>query len=424
MRRSTRVSVAALAVTAFALTACGRGGDAPGAGATAEAVATGDVSGTVTVWAMGTEGEALGDFAQAFTKENPDVTIDVTAIPWDAAHDKIATAIAADEVPDVSMIGTTWMGEFATSGGLDPTPPDLIDESTFFPGAWGSTEVGGTSYAVPWYVETRVLFVDTALAEQAGVSATPATWDDLMATSKGLQSAGAQWGITLQAGQTGAWQTFLPFAWQAGAEIMNADQTEFTFDSPEFVKALTYYQSFFTHGVAPKELPEGTLEPDFVAGQIGAFQSGPWHIGILNDTGGEGFVDSVTLAPLPKDEKQASFIGGSNLAVFKSSQNRDAAWKFVQWLSQPEVQADWYATTSDLPSVQSAWEQGDLADDTALAVFGEQMTTAQAPPSVPTWEQIANVIDTELEKVCKSGMDPQEAATAIQQQAEAIGTGL
>ena len=159
------------------------------------------------------------------------------------------------------MIGTTWMGEFAASGGLDPTPPDLIDESTFFEGAWGSTEVGGTSYAVPWYVETRVLYVDTALAEQAGVSPTPATWDDLMATSKGMQSAGAQWGITLQAGQTGAWQTFLPFAWQAGAEIMNADQTEFTFDSPEFVKALTYYQSFFTDGVAPKELPEGTWNP-------------------------------------------------------------------------------------------------------------------------------------------------------------------
>ena len=149
---------------------------------------------------MGTEGEKLGEFAQAFTEENPDVTIDVTAIPWDAAHDKIATAIAADEVPDVSMIGTTWMGEFATSGGLDPTPPDLIDESTFFEGAWGSTEVGGTSYAVPWYVETRVLYVDTALAEQAGVSPTPATWDDLMATSKGMQSAGAQWGINLQAG--------------------------------------------------------------------------------------------------------------------------------------------------------------------------------------------------------------------------------
>ncbi|WP_456844216.1 sugar ABC transporter substrate-binding protein [Cellulomonas sp. P5_C6] len=424
MRRSTRASVAALAITTFALTAaCGRSNDTAAQDTSAAPVATGDVSGTVSVWAMGTEGQALGEFAKAFTEENPDVTIDVTAIPWDAAHDKIATAIAADETPDVSMIGTTWMGEFASTGGLDATP-DVVDKSTFFPGAWGSTEVGGTSYGVPWYVETRVIYVDTALAEKAGVSPTPATWDDLMATSKGMQSAGAQWGINLQPGQTGAWQTFLPFAWQAGAEIMNSDNTTFTFDSPEFVKALTYYQSFFTDGVAPEELPDGTLEPDFVAGKIGAFSSGPWHIGILKDTGGEDFMNGVTLAPMPKDVKQASFIGGSNLAVFKNAKNRDAAWKFVQWLSQPDVQAKWYATTSDLPAVQSAWDQGDLASDANLAVFGEQMKTAMAPPSIPTWEQVANVIDTELEKVCKTGEDPAEAAKAIQQQAEAIGTGL
>ena len=56
-------------------------------------------------------------------------------------------------------------------------------------------------------------------------------------------------------------------------------------------------------------------------------------------------------------------------------------------------------------------------------MFGEQLKTAMAPPAIPTWEQIANVIDTELEKVCKSGMDPAEAAKAIQQQAEADRDG-
>ena len=100
MRRSTRVSVAALAVTHVRpdrLRSQRR--RRPARTTSAAPVATGDVSGTVTVWAMGTEGEKLGEFAKAFTEENPDVTIDVTAIPWDAAHDKIATAIAADEVP-------------------------------------------------------------------------------------------------------------------------------------------------------------------------------------------------------------------------------------------------------------------------------------------------------------------------------------
>ena len=79
MRRSTRVSVAALVVTSAPDRL--RPERHPSGRRHREAVATGDVSGTVTVWAMGTEGEALGEFAKAFTEENPDVTIDVTAIP-------------------------------------------------------------------------------------------------------------------------------------------------------------------------------------------------------------------------------------------------------------------------------------------------------------------------------------------------------
>src|SRR5665648_1293482 len=67
---------------------------------------------------MGTEGEALQAFVAAFVEENPDVEVNVTAVPWDAAHDKIATAIAGGQTPDVSMIGTTWMGEFAATGAL------------------------------------------------------------------------------------------------------------------------------------------------------------------------------------------------------------------------------------------------------------------------------------------------------------------
>ena len=50
----------------------------------------------------------------------------MTPVPWDGAHDKIATAIAGRQTPDVSLIGTTWMGEFAGGGGLDPVPTDLL----------------------------------------------------------------------------------------------------------------------------------------------------------------------------------------------------------------------------------------------------------------------------------------------------------
>ena len=65
------------------------------------------------------------------------------------------------------MVGTTWMGEFAGQDALDPTPAS-IDTSVFFPGAQKTTEVNGTTYGVPWYVETRVVFYRTDLAAKAG----------------------------------------------------------------------------------------------------------------------------------------------------------------------------------------------------------------------------------------------------------------
>ena len=98
----------------------------------------------------------------------------------------------------MSLIGTTWMGEFAEAGGLMPTPEDLVDEADFFPGPWGSTEVGGTSYGVPWYVETRVLYYRKDLAEKAGWSEAPQTWDDLKQfAERPADKAGAEYGISL-----------------------------------------------------------------------------------------------------------------------------------------------------------------------------------------------------------------------------------
>ena len=70
---------------------------------------------------------------------------------------------------------------------------------------------------------------------------------------------------------------------------------------------------------------------------------------------------------IPADKTSSSFVGGSNLVVFKNTQNRDSAWKFVQWLADPKVQVKWYQLSTDLPSVKSAWQDPALTADTKLA---------------------------------------------------------
>jgi multiple sugar transport system substrate-binding protein len=369
---------------------------------------------------MGTEGEKLAAFAADFMKENPDATVKVTPIPWDGAHDKIATAIAGGQTPDLSLIGTTWMGEFARTGGLDPLPTDLVKKDDFFAGAWDTAVVDGKAYGVPWYVETRLFYVNKDVAAKAGVTAPPKTWEELTAAVTAFkQKGGATWGVSLQPGGTGSWQTVMPFVWQNGGEVTSGDA--FSFDSPQVTEALGYYESFFDAGLAPKDLPQGALEPDFVKGSIGAFVSGPWHIGILKDQGGAGKYD---VWHMPGRKAATSFVGGGDLAVFKDAKNRDAAWKFVSWLSQPEVQVKWYQATSDLPAVKAGWDDPALTGDPMLTAFGEQLSDAKSPPAIGTWDQVAASFDAEVERLVKTDETAAEAAKAIQQKAASIGTGI
>src|SRR5215211_560564 len=126
-RAATAVAVALV----LGVSGCGRdeGGAGTGGEPAGKEVGSGKATGEITMWAMGAEGEKLTEIAKDFEKENPEAKVNVNSFPFNTAHDKIATAIAGRQTPDVSMIGTTWMGEFAKTGAFDPIPSGLIDKS-------------------------------------------------------------------------------------------------------------------------------------------------------------------------------------------------------------------------------------------------------------------------------------------------------
>ena len=421
--RTKRLQMTTVAVAAcMVLAACGRdeGGTSD---VEAEEVAEGEATGDITVWALGAEGEQLEEIAADFEAENPDASVKVTVIPFDTAHDKIATAIAGDQTPDVSQVGTTWLPEFASTGALDATPTDLIDPARFFEGSWATTDVDGTSFGAPWYTETRLIYYRKDLADRAGVTPSEGwSQEDLKAFAKAMQDeAGAKWGISLQPGGTGSWQTLMPFAWQRGAELVEGEQ--FTFNTSPMQEALDYYASFFNEKISPTDLAEGGLESGFINGDIGAFVSGPWHMGILADQGGAGFADKWAVAPMPQEEAGTSFTGGSDLVVFKDSENRDTAWKFVDFLTQDPQQQKLYELVGSLPAVQSSWEAGELASDPLLQAFGAQLQDAKSAPAVATWEQVAAPLDDAIEQVSLGASDSDKALTNAEQKANSIGLG-
>jgi multiple sugar transport system substrate-binding protein len=393
--------------------ACGGDDDEPAGDATA-----GKASGSITVWAPGVEGEKLPGLARDFEKANPGVKVKVTPIAIDQAHDKILTSIAGNQAPDVSWVGSTWMGEFAKTGALDEAPSS-IDQEQFFQGARDAVNVEDKVYGVPWHVETRVLFYRTDIAKKAGITKPPETWDELKETARAMkEKGGAKYGINLS---TNNWQEYLPFIWQNGGEVAEGDQ--YTLDSPEVVEATEFYQSFFEEGLAPPQTPQGfDVTPAFVRGTHPMFFSGPWHMGLVDEAGGKGFDKKWDIAKMPAKETGTSWVGGGELVVFKQSKNRETAWKFVEYLTQPEVQAKFYELSADLPANQQAWELPQLSEDPKVQVFGEQLEDAKTAPPFPKWEQFATELNAKLDQAFTSGQAPAEAVKGFQAAAEETGT--
>ena len=185
MRKTRWSAVAVIAAAAIVLTGCGRPSDSGGGAAEASTIGDAKAEGTLTMWAMGAEGEALPEFVKTFEEANPGVTVEVTPVPWDAAYSKFQTAIAGGNTPDLAMVGSTWMADFADA--FQTVPTDLKTDG-MFSGSVDGTMVGDRATGVPWYVDTRVLYYRTDLAAQAGWNAAPTSWDELKQMAADMQS--------------------------------------------------------------------------------------------------------------------------------------------------------------------------------------------------------------------------------------------
>lgn len=408
------LSRAAIATTAVALslgvTACSSGdGDQLGA----------DAKQTLTVWAMGEEGKRVAEIAKKFNDTHPDITVKVTPVGWDVAHQKLVSAAAAGELPDLAQLGSTWMGEFMDLGVLEPVDTKAFKADDFFPAAWKGSERDGQVYGVPWYVDTRVLYYRTDLAEQAEVTKAPETWTDQLALAEAFKKLDTtKWAFSHPAGGQGSWQNWAPYLFSAGGSILDKDGKP-ALNSPEAVTAFTEYAKFFDKGLA-KDTPAAPgydVIKDFGAGSVPMFASGPWMVQNITDQAPQ-IEGKWAAVPLPAGKQPASIIGGSNLVTFESSEHKAAAKEFTKFLTSPATQADWYEMSKSLPANKKAWGEPALKN-ADVAVFEEALNSAGEIPPLAKWEQIAHEIDVALEELAKGG-DPAALAEELQKKTEGL----
>ncbi len=363
------------------------------------------------VWAMGVEGEALGAFARRFEAAHPSEPMRVQALPWGAAHEKLLTAFAADDLPDIIALGNTWVAEFAALGALEPLNARLagspVQFGQVFGGARQSVTIHDEVLGVPWYVDTRLLFYRSDLLNEAGFSKVADNWVDwdvqLAALSSGKREG--RYSLLMPINE---YEPLVALCLQADTPILIDNTTRGGFQQKgvrdSFAYAASLYARNFAARVTHSEVTD--LYSAFARGDYAFYITGPWNLAEFARRLPAGLKNAWATAPLPGPRgRGASSAGGVSMCISRSSKQKDRAFRFLEYMATTSQQADFYKVTGDLPSDQTAWPVAGLMNDVRLHAFFEQLNLAKPVPQVPEWERIANEMVAALERVVRGLTD-------------------
>lgn len=329
--------------------------------------------------------------AEKFQEMYPYITVEI--IPTQSGsgtfRDAYIAAAQAGGGPDALMVDIIWTPQLAAAElalNLDEFASE--DISAFFPGPVETVMYNGSIYGIPWYTNALAMFYNKTAFQAAGLP-DPAggwTWDEFKTAATTL-TQGDMYGFGAMAGYGGTFEWF-PWLWQNGGEVLTADNSAAAFASPEGIEAAKFYLDLYNvDNVVPEAAKSwkswDELAVAFTSGTIAMYEVGDWGLAGV-DSKEPTFEWGV--APLPQNVKQASVVGGANWVINPNTKNSDAAYKWVQFISGPEVFTimDGYKRLA----ARSGGEQQIVKDDPRMQVFVDSLAYARARSAIPNWTTV------------------------------------
>ncbi|MET7596313.1 MULTISPECIES: sugar ABC transporter substrate-binding protein [unclassified Streptomyces] len=405
IRRNSRggyraaTAVALSAVLALTATACGD----DGSGAGGDKGDEGSGKGEITFWDNNTavRRDVWMEIIKDFEKKYPDIEVNYVGIPAESVQSKYDTAIQGGGLPDVGGVGAAMLAGIAAQNALEPLDSRLAEsplDGKLNEGMLDSVKVAGGQdklFTVPTSASNGVLYYRTDLFKAAGLDA-PTTWSKFYEAAAKLTDKGKnEFGYTIRGGAGSIAQALDAMYGQTGiTEFWDGDKT--TVDDPKNVAALEKYAALYK-----KATPSADVNNDFTkmvsqwdSGRIGMLShnlgSYQDHVKALGDDKFRGLPNPTT------DDGTRVQVSNpvDGLALFKSSKNKSAAWRFIEFAASHEANSKWNESAGAIPSnteaAGDAWIQ--KAEPTKLAaeaLNSGSTKIVQLPYYLPDWNTIS-----------------------------------
>ena len=432
MKRVHILGVAALFLAAVALgvvvAACG---SSP---TSSDSSASPGGSGTVTLWHGYTDVErtATDAFAVKYNATDPAWKVDaVFSGNSDYGLQKLLTALAAGKAPDMmyqygsSLANLSRSPKIVTIGDLIAQSPDF-NWDDFYEAERLACTVDGKVKALPALVDNLSLVYNKALFDKAGVAYPTAdwTWDDFRSAAAKLTDPAAKqygWAYVNDGGEDTVWR-FLAVLWQAGGDLLNADNTQAAFDSPAGLASMTLLRDMaVTDKSVYLDNGNGNYLNLFNAGKIAMLWTGPWDISTIN----KDVQYSVEILAAGS-AGHATIAGPDDYVMIDNGADQvQGSWAFLQWFTSPEVHLQYAIATGHLPIRESETQlpayQDYLAKYPYAKVFVDNLkNVTKARPNISQYPKISMALGQAVQGVLLGKLEPQQALDQASQQIDAI----
>ena len=401
-------------------------------------LAVGSVSGLaaekITVIMPRHEMDLIGLWEQqtAEFEQETGIQVEFIQMSWNEVADKVLADLAAGgNTYDVIEFDNGWVAKFAGADWVEPLNSFASQEylDSLVGGLLNTFTQDGQVLGIPWNNDTRFFFYNEAMLQAAGLTAPPRTWEEMVEQARILQENGVQFPVTEYWNQEWSLASSLAFyMYSFGTDFVD-DQGIITVDKPEAVQALTFMVDMLrdmeiAHPSSVTLSQEAAADLFYRGSSAFFFQGPPVTFAYANDPERSTVVGQIQAAswlPAADEQLQATLTLPEAFAIPKSSKNKEAAWKYIEWMISPEKDKERANALGSLPLFNALYVDEELlATYPYWEQFGEQSAVAKPLLMVEWYDELVQTTIVAVQRALLGMVTPQEAADQIAQFMEGL----
>lgn len=391
-----------------------------------------DETATVHFWHAlgGKNGELIDDLVGRFNDSQDEVEVIASYQGnYDETVTKLQQSIAAQSSPDLTMIERAYVQMFDDSEVLEDLKPYLdksgIPESDFVAGLMGHSYFdSGGLVSLPFNRSTPILHVNKTMLDELGLEV-PTTWEEVKEVANALIVKDGdeykRYGLSMP------YDTWYPIAMitQSGGTFFNEDNTSVGFlDNGVGEEVFTYLKDLQSTGALyypPAQDSGNIVNQMFMSENIGMMFQSTGTIGTLL----ENVEFEYVTAFLPQNDVYSTPTGGGNIAMLNNSENKEAAWKFLEWMLQDDegirnfiIESGYLPFTHSMvesDAIQELWEK-----EPNRKVAFEQLEHAIDTNKDVEWPVVMHEFFSAIEAIMYDDEDIQDTLGTFTQETERI----